>query len=543
MTEEYYPELRMADVQVEPAFATELVSYEEGYSQTRALRNHPLYGFTLRYPVLKPAEFDTLLNFFLGRRGMFETFFFQDHYDPNPRGRVFGVATGTQLRYQLPHNWTENVVIKADASVIGAVYVDPLTGAVVFDVAPAADSLLTYDADNAAYRVRFATDGFQYTPEKFFAYGGNVKLQQVADVEDRYPISQRVMGGTITDATIDATGEAVAFSFACPVALSVINLCYYVGAVTTPGTVRVSLCANDSGEPGTIIVSATHVPAAVGWQQVPVVATALTQGTRYWLVIEAFTGTWDATHTFDVRYTVAIPYLGTLDRQDDILWGGYIVADLSEQNTPHSWMAVSLRTAAGVWGERDAFAHGAFYLNVAGVVVGHCQDPLTQVLSGDDRARFTLPLVTTHDITIDRVGAVISSPAVPADHLYYRIEVSAAPGVTQRTGTLATAISTAGGRVYAECYLTTPLILNTGDTVYIDFYSPLSAPAAAWTIYGTRWHVGSDFETGWDLDWDGIVYGGPGSAADISHDAGVNYLAGDSIEGAWAVRCRGWWEA
>ena len=541
MTDELYPSLQSADVSAEPSFSTELVGFDAGFSQSRQVRQHPLYKFQLQYPLLRTGEFDDLLNFFLARRGAFETFLFQDHNDVNPRGRVFGVATGTQTRYQLPHNKTENVVIRADGSPVAAVYVDPLTGQVVFDAAPASDAVLSYDADDAAYRVRFAADALPYDAEKFFAYGATVTLQQVSDTDARYPIDQRVFGGTLTHQTLDTTGEGIGFSFAAPRAMAVVTLSWYCQAVTAAGTVKVSLCADSSGAPGAVLTSATHVPAAPGWQKITVPSYSITQGTRYWVTVEAASGTWDGTHFCTVTWTAAVPYIATLDHQDGMLWGGYQVADLSAQNTPHSWLGVSLQ-AGGVWGARDAAGHGAFWLNVAGTVAGHCQDPLLYVIYGALRMRFWLPLGTTHDIVIDRVGGVFSTAGVPADDLDYRIEFLSAPGVTVRSGTLASAVSTGGGQVYIEKYLSTPLTVPTGETLCIDFYSPSALVGAPWTIYGTRWNVGSAFATGWDADWTNIVYGSPTSLAEGSNNAGATWAL-FSVEGAWAVRCRGWWDA
>ena len=545
MSDLTYPDIRTGKLSVEPRYSTERVLMETGYEVRNALWNHAALRFSMDYEILTAVEFDELLNFFLRHRGGFEAFRFDDYADLAPTTRDFGVGTGVERQFKLPHDYTEGVAIYVDEQANSGVYVNPSNGRVLFAAAPVAGARLTFSAISAGYRVRFADDSLPYDRHRFVMYGGRVSLEQVLDQSDLYPIRQEVQGGTSTTATLDATGDAVAFSFVAPVAVTVSNLSYYAATVTSPGTTRVSICANTSGAPGTVLASGNHTPAGVGWQTVSMgTPYALTQGTRYWVVVEALSGTWGASNLLGVRYAASCPDMVTADPQDALLYGAYVVADQDCDNTQNSWLGVSTRSGAGAWSTRDPSSHGVFWLNTSGTIVGHAQDALSQEIAADVRTRLQFVNDATHDFTIDRIAAVISTVEAPADDLDYLITTTdgaATPTTDTRTGTLCTAVDTGAGKVWAERFLSSPLTIPAGDTVTIDLYSPLAVAVAGWTHYGFYVAATSDYATGWNAAWNDACYSGDDGLAYISADGGATWAT--ELRGGWAIRCRGWFEA
>jgi uncharacterized protein (TIGR02217 family) len=547
MSDSYYPDLQMADLNVEINWRTQLVAFDNGYLQRNGIWNHPRLMFSLSYPVLYPTQYDELMNFYNRHRGSAESFLFEDYTDTSPRSRQFGVGTGTRREFKLVHDVVENVVIYVDGVVTNDVYVNPGTGRVMFDTAPEIGMLLTYDADNAAYRVIFGDDKLPYERHKYIAYGGDVSLVQAVTVDDMYPIRQEIFGGGFHEETIDATGEMFAFSFNCPTAIDVTEIWFHSSANTNPGTLRVGIYTNEAGVPDTLICSGNIVVAATGWVHVDVPSTGLTRGTRYWIVLEAYSGTWDGTHFVVVNAATYIPYID-LDSPPDSMWyGGYVSDDMNASNTTNSWLSVIRRNPAGVWsswvgglGFSNTSSCGAFFLNSAGTIIGQAQKELAQNVYGAIRTRQVCVITTDHDFYIDRVAAVFASlSGAPADSLYYRIEFLSDPGVTQRSGSLASPVAI-NTPTWIERHLTSPLLVATGDTVYIDFYSSSALVGVPWKHYGANFEF-SDYATGWQAGWDAVKWCGTDAArAEISTDGGATW--GTSIESCWTVKCRGRYE-
>jgi len=544
MSDETYPiDFLVGELSAQGQFSTEQVRFETGYVQRNAVWNHPLWRFTIRYSYLDADWLDELRNFWLRHRGADDTFRFDDYTDPTLVDRVFGVGDGETRVFKLGHDYTDNPTIEADAQAVTAVYVSPTNGRVVFETAPVAGAVLTYSADAAGYRVRFS-DTFDYGRLMEGAFQNlEVVLDQTLDDQDQYPIRQVMFGGIITTQELSAVGDAVAFSFVAPKGVTVTSISYYLASMTDPGVVRISVREDDDGEPGDIVASGNETPGAAStWRTVNVsTPAAITRGTRYWVVVEALSGTWDASHKCAVKFTESVPSISPLGLQDSMLWGSYQIADLRCDGTPNSWLGVEGSEAGGDWSTHDRAGHGAFFLNTSALtIVGHCQAPMTQVLAGDDRIRQKIVVETTHDFTIDRIGAVFSTGTAPADSLYYAIVFDSDPLVIQRTGTLATPRSTGGDPTYIQTRLEQPLDIPTGETVYIVFYSTSSVAPDGWTVYG-HFDSWSDYAAGWNANWDSVRWDEDESMALISHDGGLTYPI--EIRGAWTVRCRGRWEA
>lgn len=542
-----YPDLPFANRSEGVLYGTDVARFDTGHQVRSGRWNRSLRDLTLQYDLLQPAWWLAILNLFERQRGGLNYFRFDDYVDTTPRGRQFGVGDGVTTIFHIPHDYTESAVVYADGDAVSAVYVDPETGDVQFATAPARGVDLTYDADNAAFRMRFGDDEFRFRRLHWGGYSGTVRLEQVATLPDVYPIRQVVHGGTLANATLDAVGEAIGYSFVCPVGVTALNVSYYVDAQVEPATppaqtVRVSICANSSGSPGAVLAYGDHTPST-GWQIVTLDdSLVLTQGTRYWVTVEAYADDWGGDHSIEVKYTSSCPDTMPGEDQDDLLWGGYVLQDRRPNNTPHSWLGVATRAAGGSWTARNADNHPAFFINTSGTIVGHCQGPLTQGLYGSFRTRESFPLETVQDIVIDRVGGVFSTNGTPADSLWYGIVLNHEIIFADRA--LEAPLDTGGVPIYIEMPLDQPLTISpdtpeatpTGLEVHIVFYSPNSLVGAPWTHYGhtDSW---SAFASGWEPNWNSVRWAEDESRAKISDDAGATY--GTEIMGAWTVRCRG----
>lgn len=620
-----YPNLQHGKLTVSVGYRNEIARFDTPYSVRSMRWARSMRSFSIAYDLLRPSWWQSILDLFERQKGGLSEFRFND-YTPAPLARQFGVGDGVTTVFHLPHDYTSGAVIYGDGAVIAAVYVDADTGRVEFDVAPARDVDLTYDATEAGWRVRFAEDAFKYERLNWGGYAGTVTLEQVADQQDVYPVRQVVCGGELVVGVLAEVGDAVAYSFVCPRDITVVNASWYMPAFDDPGTVRVSLCDNLNGAPSTVLAYGDDIPAGVGWQTMVLgTSAALTRGTRYWMVIAAQSGTWNDTHRCEVQYTLMVPDPIPGEDQDDILWGGYLVQDRQAQNTPNSWLGVIergawksvgmgnvgaptsisskppgyrdhdfrvgdqvvFRATVGVgvvagtiywvvtvidehhfvisatpggapmsvydgvyedpnwirlsgselaWSLRNVAGHPAFFLNTVPPIVGHCQEPLTQVVYGNRRTRENFPLTTTHDIAIDRVGAVFSTNGAPADSLHYAIIFDSDPATVLRTGILSSPIDTDTEPTYVEAILWSPLVLPTGEGISIDFYSASSIVGAPWMHWG---HLDEEagFTTGWDADWNHVRWAEDLSRAKVSIDAGATWPT--SLKGAWTVRCRG----
>jgi len=532
-----YPDLPYGKLTVEVRYRTDVAQFDTPYQVRSARWARSVRTLTIAYELLDEDWWQSILDLFERQQGGLSEFRFDDYVTPSPVGRQFGVGDGKTRVFHLPHDYTSGAVIYADEAPVGAVYVDSETGRVEFETAPARGVDLTYDANEVAFRARFADDAFSYERLHWGAYAATVRLEQVTDQQDIYPIRQVVCGGTITAETLDTIGDAVAFSFVCPCDVTVDDVSYYVPDYLDPGTVRASLYTDAGGAPGLILGYTDDVPGVLGWQSVNLVASvSLVAGTRYWLTVAAHVGTWDATHWCDVQYTSAVPNLIPGEDQDDMLWGGYVVFDRRCQNTPHSWLGVALKVGTGTWSLREPTSHPAFFLNQVPQIVGHCQGPLSQPVYDLTRTREVFLVETTHDMVIDRVGAVFSTVGAPADSLHYAFVFGSAPGVIQRTGILSAPVDTDGEPIYMEAALWTPLPIPTGETVMITFYSAGSVVGAPWTHWGheDQWF---DYALLWVPNWDSVRWAEDTPEAQVSYDGGATYPT--AIRGAWTVRCRG----
>jgi uncharacterized protein (TIGR02217 family) len=528
-----YPTLIHVDTEREWNFATEVASFETGYTQTRALWNHPMARFTLKYPILLEADYQTLFNFWLRHRGAYAAFRYNDPLDETPRARQFGIGDGTRTAFKLVHDFTSAPVVYVDGVADATAYVNPETGIVVLNTAPADGAILTYDADDAGYRCRFSADPISPTSLKYSAHEVDVVLEQVLSADDYYPISQVIYGGTATNHVLDTAGQACAFSFVAPKNMGADVVFLSLRSDTQPvgSLVHVKLSDDDDGKPGTVLATGDcpigNNPAV--WQGCTFSADhSLQAGVRYWLEVHFHYG------TVDVNYRTGIPQ-SFGEAQDALPFGGYLATDNQHRNTPNSWLGFASSTDSGAtWTTRDATKQGVFILsNGVADFMGNTAMPQSTTIYGAITTQMRFTIATSHDLTIDTVGGMFSSNGVPLDSLRYTIWVN---GVSARTGVLDAPEDTGGVAIPMEVKLASPLTLEVGDVVLFQFSSASSGAAPCWRHYYYSLDSWWGDDT-WDHDWDGLNWSGSPNLL------GSFFLATPtSYAGAFTLRCRGWFE-
>lgn len=75
-----------------PAFSTIIAKYGHRVEQRVAMDDLPVYSFTMLFPFLTMAEADTLMAFFIARKGAFESFYLQNQEEAY-RGKKWTAAT------------------------------------------------------------------------------------------------------------------------------------------------------------------------------------------------------------------------------------------------------------------------------------------------------------------------------------------------------------------------------------------------------------------------------------------------------------------
>ncbi len=157
----------------------------------------PIWHWELTYDLMDAAvaggEFQTLVDFFLARRGAFDTFLFVDLDDQSVTDQTFGIGNGSTVAFQLNraliasgfaepiYNLNGTPVIK-DAGVTKTAGVDyniNATGLVTFTYTPVAGHALTWTG-SYYFRCRFEED--LATFEKFarrLYKNATVKLRSV----------------------------------------------------------------------------------------------------------------------------------------------------------------------------------------------------------------------------------------------------------------------------------------------------------------------------------------------------------------------------
>lgn len=137
-----------------------------------ALYNQPIWEFTLINEWLTPADKDTLMGFFLQRRGSFDTFLYSDE-DSAVTAYQFGTGNGSATTFQLTKSSGGFVEIVNNPIGSPSIYVNDVlktlttdytinaTGLVTFVSAPTSGHTIKWTG-SAYYRCVFLEDSLEY---------------------------------------------------------------------------------------------------------------------------------------------------------------------------------------------------------------------------------------------------------------------------------------------------------------------------------------------------------------------------------------------
>jgi len=171
MSDEYFPSLPgLAWSQFKkPRFNT-LVQTSVNQSELRvSLTATPIYEVSLTYDVLRDSgygELQTLMGFFLARRGKFDSFLFDDETDNTVSNQLFGVGDGLETDFQLVRaygGFTEKVSNDITVTEITVnntpttAYTVSASGLVAMNSAAGSGQALRWSG-TFAYRCRFTDD-------------------------------------------------------------------------------------------------------------------------------------------------------------------------------------------------------------------------------------------------------------------------------------------------------------------------------------------------------------------------------------------------
>ena len=163
-----------------PVFSTRIHTAASGKEIRAALWSYPQWEISLSYEFLRDdatEELQTLLGFFLQRRGAFESFLFEDEDDNQVAGQQIGTGDGETAAWQFLRTYGGFIepVMAVKAAPAPRVYLDEVeqtggyslnltTGVLTFTEAPDEGAVITADF-GFYYRVRFKEDLAEF--EKF----------------------------------------------------------------------------------------------------------------------------------------------------------------------------------------------------------------------------------------------------------------------------------------------------------------------------------------------------------------------------------------
>lgn len=140
-----------------PRFSTQNARTASGKSIRTSYWSYPEWSYELSYEILGDDEsnaYQTMLGFFLARRGSFDNFNFTDPDDNAVTGQTFGIGNGTTTSWQLARTYAgyvEPIFRPNGAPLIyraGTLQTTGVTvsseGLVTFNTAPTAGQALTW---------------------------------------------------------------------------------------------------------------------------------------------------------------------------------------------------------------------------------------------------------------------------------------------------------------------------------------------------------------------------------------------------------------
>lgn len=144
-----FPEdiLPIYPVEIEPVWDTLVTPFDSGAEQRRQKSLYPRFNVRFQLQSLQAADAQTIWDFFMARKGRFESFYFFDRMpdigvSTSYEGLYIGTGDGSTDIFDLPGKSTSSQVI----------YVDGVTQTVTTDY-----TILTGGGDGSADRVDFVT--------------------------------------------------------------------------------------------------------------------------------------------------------------------------------------------------------------------------------------------------------------------------------------------------------------------------------------------------------------------------------------------------
>lgn len=164
----------MWDVVKQPEFSTKVQTSASGKDSTAAYWTYPRWTFKLSYELLRggaETELNTLLGFFLARKGRFDTWLYTDPSDHTVIGQQIGIGDSSTVAFQLVRTisgFTEPMKAINGAPVvkIGGItqttgWSINSTGVITFTTPPASGAVITADF-SYYFRCRFLKDAAEF---------------------------------------------------------------------------------------------------------------------------------------------------------------------------------------------------------------------------------------------------------------------------------------------------------------------------------------------------------------------------------------------
>jgi uncharacterized protein (TIGR02217 family) len=162
------------DVVKQPEFSTKVQTAASGKDATAAYWTYPRWTFKLSYELLRggsQTELNTILGFFLARKGQFDTWLYTDPSDYIVTGQQIGIGDGSTLAFQLLRtlggfvepmkNINGTPVIKIGGATQTTGWSVNSSGLITFVAAPANGAIITADF-SYYYRCRFLKDAAEF---------------------------------------------------------------------------------------------------------------------------------------------------------------------------------------------------------------------------------------------------------------------------------------------------------------------------------------------------------------------------------------------
>jgi hypothetical protein len=138
---------------ITPVFQTLVSEVDTGQEQRKRMKTFPTFDIALQYSRVRIADFQTIWNFYIARKGAYEAFdFFTCPRVEDWEGLYVGVADGSLCTFDLPGKTTSDHTIYQKTAEIDAADYTILVGGgrssadrVVFDTAPDQGKVITAD--------------------------------------------------------------------------------------------------------------------------------------------------------------------------------------------------------------------------------------------------------------------------------------------------------------------------------------------------------------------------------------------------------------